>query len=235
MTGAQHSSTGGPGDGKDRRPPAPDPGRPGAERWLPERRTLTALRHAAGDCRGCELWRDARHVVFSQGRASAEIMLVGEQPGDREDAVGEPFVGPAGHLLDEALAAARIDRGSTYLTNAVKHFRHHVSGKRRIHDKPEVGNIVACHPWLEAELELVRPQVVVCLGATAVRAVLGRPIPITRSRGRRFDGPESAPDASVFVTTHPSAVLRLRGKDGFDEAFDHLVADLETAASARGA
>jgi DNA polymerase len=173
--------------------------------------------------------------VFSQGRASAEIMLVGEQPGDREDAVGEPFVGPAGHLLDEALAAARIDRGSTYLTNAVKHFRHHVSGQRRIHDKPEVGNIVACHPWLEAELELVRPQVVVCLGATAVRAVLGRPIPITRSRGRRFDGPESAPDASVFVTMHPSAVLRLRGKDGFDEAFDHLVADLETAASARGA
>jgi DNA polymerase len=231
MSTRQHR-TGGESAEREHRSRQEDPDRPGADRWLPERRTLATLREAVADCRGCELWRDARHVVFSQGRASAAIMLVGEQPGDREDAVGEPFVGPAGHLLDDALAAAGIDRGSTYLTNAVKHFRHHVSGRRRIHDKPEVGDIVACHPWLEAELEVVRPQVVVCLGATAVRAVLGRPIPITRARGRRFDGPQSAPDASVFVTTHPSAVLRLRGKDGFDEAFDRLVEDLETAASA---
>ncbi|MGN6197718.1 UdgX family uracil-DNA binding protein, partial [Humibacter sp.] len=216
------------------RSPAGDPERPGAEHWVPARHTLAALRRAAPDCRGCELWRDARHVVFSQGRASAAMMLIGEQPGDHEDTTGEPFVGPAGRLLDEALDAAHIDRESAYLTNAVKHFRHHVSGKRRIHDKPEVGNIVACHPWLEAELEVVHPQVVVCLGATAVRAVLGRSIPITRSRGQRFDGPDAAPDAAVFVTTHPSAVLRLRGKDAFDEAFDRFVADLETAASAVG-
>jgi DNA polymerase len=209
-----------------------DADRPGAERWLPERRTLASLREAASGCRGCELWRDARHVVFSQGRASAAIMLVGEQPGDQEDTTGEPFVGPAGRLLDEALEAAHIDRSSTYLTNAVKHFRHHAVGKRRIHDKPDVGNIVACHPWLEAELAAVKPAVVVCLGATAVRAVLGRPLAISRARGQRFDGPDAAPEAGVFVTTHPSAVLRLRGKDGFDEAFDRFVGDLEVAASA---
>lgn len=209
-----------------------DPDRPGAQSWVPQRHTLTALRGAAGACRGCELWQDARHVVFSQGPASADIMLVGEQPGDHEDSTGEPFVGPAGRLLDDALREAHIDRDRAYLTNAVKHFRHHVSGKRRIHDKPEVGNIVACHPWLEAELDAVKPSVVVCLGATAVRAVLGRPIPISRARGQRFDGPDTAPDAGVFVTTHPSAVLRLRGKDGFEEAFDRFVADLESAGSA---
>jgi len=170
--------------------------------------------------------------VFSQGPASADIMLVGEQPGDHEDSTGEPFVGPAGRLLDDALREAHIDRDRAYLTNAVKHFRHHISGKRRIHDKPEVGNIVACHPWLEAELDAVKPSVVVCLGATAVRAVLGRPIPISRARGQRFDGPDAAPDAGVFVTTHPSAVLRLRGKDGFEEAFDRFVSDLESAGAA---
>jgi uracil-DNA glycosylase len=211
---------------------AADEERPGAARWVPERHTLDALRSAAAACHGCELWRDARHVVFSQGGASADIMLVGEQPGDHEDTAGEPFVGPAGRLLDEALEAAHIDRESTYLTNAVKHFRHHHSGKRRIHDKPEVGNIVACHPWFEAELDVVQPSVILCLGATAVRSVLGRPIPITRARGQRFDGPDAAPDAAVFVTTHPSAVLRMRGKEGFDEAFDRFVSDLETAASA---
>lgn len=215
---------------------APDsPGddeRPGAERWLPERHTLTALRAAANDCKGCELWRDARHVVFSRGRASSSMMLVGEQPGDHEDTTGEPFVGPAGRLLDDALAAAGIDRDSAYLTNAVKHFRHHTMGKRRIHDKPEVGNIVACRPWLRAEFDAVTPKVVVCLGASAVRAVLGRPVPISRARGQRFDEVEIAPTAAVFVTTHPSAVLRLRGKPEFDEAFDRFVADLELAAAA---
>nr|WP_281169256.1 UdgX family uracil-DNA binding protein [Humibacter albus] len=209
-----------------------DAERPGAEQWLPERHTLSALRSAAADCRGCELWRDARHIVFSQGKASAAMMLVGEQPGDREDPEGEPFVGPAGELLNRALVEAHIDRGRVYLTNAVKHFRHHASGKRRIHDKPAVVHIEACHPWLEAELQVVDPAVVVCLGATAARAVLGRPLSIGRSRGQRFDGPPTSPDAEVFVTTHPSAVLRLRGKDGFEEAFDSFVQDLQVAAQA---
>lgn len=206
-----------------------DEERPGAERFLPEERTLDALRAASPGCRGCELYRDATQVVFSSGRTGTPLMLVGEQPGDREDVEGAPFVGPAGHILDQALGDAGIDRGDVYLTNAVKHFRFHRQGKRRIHEKPAVGNIVACHPWLEAELATVDPRVVVCLGATAGRSVLGRAVRIQQERGK----PQEAPDGrAVLITTHPSALLRLRGDPGWDAAYDAFVADLEAAANA---
>jgi DNA polymerase len=155
-------------------------------------------------------------------------MLVGEQPGDREDLEGEPFVGPAGRVLEQALEVAGIRREDVYLTNAVKHFRHEQRGKRRLHQKPELRHLVACRPWLEAELAVVAPVVVVCLGATAGRAVLGRPVRIGAERGAVITDGEPA----TVVTTHPSAVLRLRGKDGYDEAFGGLVADLRVAADA---
>jgi uracil-DNA glycosylase len=207
--------------------------RPGAQQWLPERvpsgnKGVELLEHAAQQCRGCELWRDATQLVFSNGAATAAIMLVGEQPGDREDLEGVPFVGPAGHVLSDALAAAGIDPARVYLTNAVKHFRFTERGKRRIHATPEVGHITACHPWLDAELAAVAPDVVVCLGATAGRSVLGRPVRIGAERGTVLH----ADVGEVVITAHPSAVLRLRGRDGWDEAFDALVRDLEVAKSA---
>jgi uracil-DNA glycosylase family protein len=194
--------------------------------WVPDSRDLADLESAAHDCRGCELWQPATQVVFSSGDRSARIMLVGEQPGDREDEQGEPFVGPAGRVLDEALAEAGIDRSAAYLTNAVKHFRFEQRGKRRIHQKPDVRHLSACHPWLEAELEAVAPGVVVAMGATAARAVLSRNVKIGEVRGRLLEEPARP----VVVTTHPSAVLRLRGRDGYDEAFGSLVADLRLAA-----
>ncbi|MGO4690034.1 UdgX family uracil-DNA binding protein [Glaciibacter sp. 2TAF33] len=210
-----------------------DEERLGAHAWVPTDATLTALRAAAPDCHGCELWKGATQVVFSSGSATARIVLVGEQPGDQEDREGEPFVGPAGRVLDEALAAAGIPRGDVYLTNAVKHFRftRDSHGKRRIHEKPGVVHIEACHPWLAAELDLVKPKVVVCLGATAGRSVLGRTVRIGAERGRTQDAPALA-SSGVLVTTHPSAVLRLRGKPGYDEAFDRFVADLIVARDA---
>lgn len=194
--------------------------------WVPESRELDALQTAAHDCRGCELWEPATQVVFSSGDRSARIVLVGEQPGDQEDRRGEPFVGPAGRVLDEALAEAGVDRSAVYLTNAVKHFRFEPRGKRRIHQKPELRHVAACHPWFDAELEAVQPRVVVAMGATAARAVLGKTVKIGESRGRLLD----AAACPVVVTTHPSAVLRLRGKDGYDEAFGALVDDLRLAA-----
>jgi uracil-DNA glycosylase family protein len=194
--------------------------------WVPESRELADLESAAHECRGCELWQPATQVVFSSGDRSASVMLVGEQPGDREDEQGEPFVGPAGKVLDEALIAAGINRAAAYLTNAVKHFRFEERGKRRIHQKPDVRHLTACRPWLDAELEAVAPGVVVAMGATAARAVLGRAVKIGEVRGRVL----AEPDRPVVVTTHPSAVLRLRGRDGYDEAFAGLVADLGLAA-----
>jgi uracil-DNA glycosylase family protein len=201
-----------------------------AEDWVPERPSLPRLRSAAPDCRGCELWRDATQVVFSTGPASASIALVGEQPGDREDLVGEPFVGPAGRLLDEALAAAGADRELVYLTNAVKHFRYEQRGKRRLHVKPDLRHLVACRPWLEAELDVIDPDVVVCLGASAGRSVLGRVVRIGAERGAVLP----AEGRRTVITAHPSAVLRLRGKDGYDEALAALVADLRVAVEAAG-
>jgi uracil-DNA glycosylase family protein len=194
--------------------------------WVPQSRDLGDLESAVHECRGCELWQPATQVVFGTGKASAAVVLVGEQPGDQEDRQGEPFVGPAGRVLDEALAEAGIDRSTAYLTNAVKHFRFEQRGKRRIHQKPDVRHVRACHPWLDAELEAVGPRVVVALGATAARAVLGRTAKIGELRGHVLE----EPDPPVVVTTHPSAVLRLRGRDGYDEAFAGLVSDLRLAA-----
>ena len=200
-----------------------------ARPWVPESRDIAALEVAAGDCRGCELWEPATQVVFSAGPRSARLMLVGEQPGDQEDKQGEPFVGPAGRVLDDALEEAGIAREEVYLTNAVKHFRFEQRGKRRIHEKPDIRHLVACHPWLEAEIGAVDPDVVVAMGATAARAVLGRPAKIGAERGRLLD---ELPDRAALITTHPSALLRLRGRGGWDEAFAGLVADLKVAAGA---
>ncbi|WP_413451803.1 UdgX family uracil-DNA binding protein [Georgenia phoenicis] len=204
--------------------------RPGAQEWVPEEGDVAALRAAAPGCRGCELWAGATQVVFSAGQAGARLMLVGEQPGDREDREGEPFVGPAGRVLADALEAAGIAREDVYLTNAVKHFRFEDRGKRRIHKKPGVAHVEACHPWLAAERAAVRPAVLVCLGATAARAVLGREVRVGDVRGEVIDGE----DRPVLVTTHPSALLRLRGRGGWDEAFAELVADLRAANEAAG-
>ena len=202
-----------------------------AAEWVPERPTLPRLRKAATECRGCELWEDATQVVFSAGGRDARLVLVGEQPGDQEDKRGEPFVGPAGRLLDDALEDAGIPRAEVYLTNAVKHFRHEQRGKRRIHQKPELRHLVACAPWLEAELELVEPEVVVAMGATAGRAVLGRPVKIGAERGTVLDEPAGR---RSLITTHPSALLRIRERAEREAAYDALVADLATAARAAG-
>lgn len=207
-----------------------DAERPGAQRWVPEGGGLTALRRAAEECRGCELWRDATQVVFSEGRATAQMMLVGEQPGDREDVAGEPFVGPAGRLLRDAIDAAGLDERRLYLTNAVKHFRFERRGRRRIHEKPAVGHITACHPWLAAEVAVVRPDVIVALGATAARAVLDRTVKIGEVRGHPIEAAGSA-GAPAVVTVHPSSLLRLRDADDRRAGFDAFVADLRTAAA----
>jgi DNA polymerase len=197
---------------------------------VPGSADVKELAQAVHDCRGCELWGPATQAVFSSGPDDAALMLVGEQPGDREDREGEPFVGPAGRVLADALEAAGLDAEQVYLTNAVKHFRFTERGKRRLHKKPDVAHIRACAPWLEAELEAVRPRVVVALGATAARAVLGRPVRIGAERGQVLDG--EAHD--VVITTHPSALLRLRDRSEFGAELDALVADLRTAAAAAG-
>jgi uracil-DNA glycosylase family protein len=181
------------------------PATPGAEAFLPPRHTLPALRTAAQTCRGCPLYRDATQVVFGEGNAAARIALVGEVPGDIEDREGHVFVGPAGKLLDEALAAAGIPRGEAYLTNAVKHFKVTRRGKRRIHDKPTAYEIRACKPWLLEELGIVHPQILVLLGATATQALLGSAARVTQLRGKAFASP-FAPH--TFATVHPAAVLR---------------------------
>jgi DNA polymerase len=200
-------------------PPAPVPDRP----------TLPRLRAAVHDCRACELWAGATQAVFGEGPRKARVLLVGEQPGDREDLAGAPFVGPAGKLLDRALEQAGIARGDAYVTNAVKHFRYEQRGKRRIHQRPEAVHVNACRPWLEAELEVVRPEVLVCLGAVAAQALLGRDVRVTRDRGRMLDSP-LAPH--VTVTVHPSSILRSRGSDERAEAYGAFVADLRAVAGA---
>lgn len=217
---------------------AVDPERPGAQEWVPSNGSVDQLRRAAEECRGCELWRDATQVVFSRGRSGATLMLVGEQPGDREDLEGAPFVGPAGRLLADAVDAAGIPREEVYVTNAVKHFRFERRGKRRIHEKPSVAHIVACRPWLEAEFDAVGPSVVVALGATAARAVLGRTVRIGEVRGKVLP-PDAAAGASALpaptlVTTHPSALLRIEDSAARAAAFTALVEDLRTAADAAG-
>ena len=179
---------------------------PTAEPFLPESRDLSSLRAAVDGCRGCDLWERATQAVFGEGRPQADVMLVGEQPGDQEDRQGAPFVGPAGRLLDEALAEAGVDRDRAYVTNAVKHFKWRERGKRRIHDKPSWSQIGACRPWLLAELAAVKPRALVLMGATAAQSLLGRDVRVTRDRGR-YEGDGLAPLAQlVVVTIHPSAI-----------------------------
>jgi uracil-DNA glycosylase len=213
------------------------PDRPGAARWVPDRPTLTSLHDAVQECRGCELHEDATQAVMGEGSVGAELMLLGEQPGDKEDREGAPFVGPAGRILDEALAEAGIEPGTVFKTNVVKHFRFSgTRGKQRIHKSPSRVHVTACGPWLLAELDVVRPQGVVLLGGTAGKAIYGSTFRVGTSRGRLRDWPDSFesrhPPAWVLATTHPSAVLRSR-----ERARDHeaLVSDLRVAAEALSA
>ena len=176
-----------------------------ASPFLPERLSLTALRESAAGCRGCDLWRPATQTVFGAGRKSARLMLVGEQPGDREDIEGKPFVGPASRELDRGLEAAGIDRRDAYLTNVVKHFKFEERGRRRLHQTPKRFEVEACRPWLEAELAVVKPVALVLLGATAAKALLGSSFKVTQRRGELLDS-ELAPILSA--TVHPSSILR---------------------------
>ena len=200
-----------------------------AAEFLPASRSLKALRAAAQTCRGCPLYKDATQTVFGQGRRTSRLMLVGEQPGDKEDREGEPFVGPAGRLLDRALEEAGIDRAEAYVTNAVKHFKWRPSGKRRLHQTPRAGEIEACKPWLQAEVEAIKPQGLLAMGATAARSLFGTKVKVTKDRGRPLESP-LAPVAAV--TIHPSAILRLRDHDEREAELAAFVADLEAVASA---
>jgi len=198
-----------------------------AAEYLPAALTLATLREAAAGCRACPLWRTGTQTVFGEGLKRADVMLVGEQPGDREDREGRPFVGPAGRLLDEALQEAGIDRTRAYVTNVVKHFKWQARGKRRIHAKPSWSEVAACKPWLEAELSVVRPDVLVCLGATAAQALLGRSFRVTRQRGEEV---ESDLASHVLATIHPSAILRAEDEDRVRERA-LFVEDLRVVAS----
>jgi uracil-DNA glycosylase family protein len=196
---------------------------------VPDRPTLPRLRTAVQDCRACELWKGTTQAVFGAGSSRAVAMFVGEQPGDREDREGAPFTGPAGGLLDRALEEAGIDRSSAYVTNVVKHFRYKARGKRRIHQRPDASHIAACRPWLDAELAVVRPAVLVCLGAVAAQALLGRQVRVTRDRGRPLESPLAD---CAMVTVHPSSILRARDDDERRAAYRAFVADLEQVAAA---
>jgi uracil-DNA glycosylase family protein len=208
---------------------------PDASPYLPERLNLAALREAVDGCRGCRLYERATQAVFGEGRKRSRLMLVGEQPGDQEDREGRPFVGPAGRLLGEMLEEAGIDRGEAYVTNAVKHFKWKEGrGKRRIHDKPAPMEIRACRPWLEAELEVVAPEIVVCLGATAAQALLGSGVRIGRDRGSFFEAEEAGLKGEAMrltVTMHPSAILRQREQEDRRRERAAVVKDLQAVAA----
>jgi len=200
---------------------------PTAAPFLPGKLSITAARDAVQRCRGCPLYANATQAVFGEGTLTAEVMLVGEQPGDQEDLAGAPFVGPAGKVLDRALEEAGIDRSTTYVTNAVKHFKWKARGTRRIHDKPSWTEMMACRPWLDAELELVKPRALVLLGATAAQSLLGKSFKVTQERGKPLD---SELADLVVATIHPSAVLRAENRD---EMFTGLVDDLRVVARTR--
>ena len=197
--------------------------------FLPERRNLSALREAAMGCRGCHLWRGATQTVFGEGRKASRVMLVGEQPGDREDRAGEPFVGPAGRELDRGLEAAGIERADAYVTNVVKHFKFEERGRRRIHQTPKRFEIDACKPWLEEELRVVGPEALVLLGATAAKALLGSSFKVTQHRGELLDS-ELAP--IVAATIHPSAILRGPDEASRAEEREAFAEDLRAVAKA---
>lgn len=195
--------------------------------FLPASHSLKALRAAAADCQGCQLYRRATQTVFGEGRASASLILIGETPGDQEDLTGHPFVGAAGRLLNEALAEAGIDRKTTYVTNAVKHFKWTPRGKRRLHAKPTSREIAACRPWLDAELNAVSARLIVCLGATAAQALLGKNFRVIRQRGEILPGPN---ETSILATYHPSAILRAPD-DQRTQMRAEFVSDLQKAAA----
>lgn len=199
-------------------PPAP----------VPDRLTKRNLAAAIGDCRACDLWQDTTQPVIGEGPLRARLMMVGEQPGDVEDRQGHVFVGPAGRVLDDGLERAGIERSDVYLTNAVKHFRHRDKGKRRIHQRPDRWQVTACLPWLNAELELVRPAALLLLGAVAAQALLGPQVRIGRDRGRPLDSDHAQ---LVMLTTHPSAILRVETGGERRQAMDAFVADLEAVAA----
>jgi DNA polymerase len=194
---------------------------------LPESPTLPKLREAAAGCKACDLWKTGTQTVFGEGARKAEILFVGEQPGNDEDLAGRPFVGPAGRVLDEGLAEAGIDRTLAYVTNVVKHFKWEPRGKRRIHAKPNWAEIAACRPWLDAELEVVKPKVLVCLGATAAQALLGRQFRVTKQRGIPVES-ELAPH--VIATLHPSSILRQETEEDRRAAMVDFVSDLKVVA-----
>ena len=200
---------------------------PGSEICVPEGAGLTEARLLAKGCRACPLWRHATQTVFGEGSARAKLMLVGEQPGDREDKEGRPFVGPAGLLLDKALAEAGIEREAAYVTNVVKHFKYEPRGKARIHKKPNRTEIVACRPWLDIEIEIVKPRALVCLGATAAQALIGREFKITKQRGELVSSP-LAP--IVMATLHPSAILRAPHDETRRRQKEELISDLKKVA-----
>jgi DNA polymerase len=196
---------------------------------VPENPTLPKLREASAGCRACDLWKTGTQTVFGEGTRNAEIVFVGEQPGDKEDLAGRPFVGPAGRVLDEALAAAGIDRRLAYVTNAVKHFKWQARGKRRIHQKPNAAELAACRPWLDAELAVVKPKVLVALGATAAQALLGRSFRVTKQRGEAIPGTGLADH--VVATVHPSSILRQETEEDRREALEAFVDDLKVVAA----
>jgi uracil-DNA glycosylase family protein len=194
---------------------------------VPENPSLPKLREAAAGCKACDLWKTGTQTVFGEGTRNTEILFVGEQPGDKEDLAGRPFVGPAGRVLDEALEAAGIDRKLAYVTNAVKHFKWEPRGKRRIHAKPNGAELAACRPWLDAELAVVKPKVLVALGATAAQALLGRQFRVTKQRGVPVES-DLAP--FVVATVHPSSILRQETEQDRAAAFEELVSDLKVVA-----
>ncbi len=198
-----------------------------AAAFLPRDHTLPKLREAAAGCKGCELWKTGTQTVFGEGRPRAAVMMVGEQPGDKEDLQGKPFVGPAGAVLDKALAAAGIDRNEVYVTNIVKHFKWEPRGKRRIHKKPNTAEINACRPWLNAEIEVVKPWIIVLLGASAAQGVLGRDFRVTQQRGQWVQS-ELAP--FVTATVHPSAILRAPDDESRHEEMRKFIEDLKVVA-----
>jgi uracil-DNA glycosylase len=211
----------------------PRPGEPVAA-LLPARPTLTAVREIARECKACDLYKRGTQTVFGEGPRRAEVMMVGEQPGDAEDIAGHPFVGPAGKLLDRALEEAKIDRGVVYVTNVVKHFKWEPRGKRRIHAKPNAAEIGACRPWLETEIALVKPRILICLGATAAQALLGKAFKVSQQRGKPV---ESSLAPVVIATVHPSSILRARDDETRRAEMARFVEDLKTVARelARGA
>jgi uracil-DNA glycosylase len=193
--------------------------------FLPEKLSLKSLREAAAGCQGCELYKHATQTVFGEGPRDARIVMVGEVPGDQEDRQGKPFVGPAGRVLDEALAAIGLDRSKVYVTNAVKHFKFEERGKRRMHKHPSRTEVVACRAWLESELAVIKPQLIVLLGATAAQSLLGPQFRISKSRGQLIDSPW----APVVATYHPSAILRAPEKEDRDRMREELITDLRHA------